>query len=144
MIEDAIDLWETPCDARCITTNGTVKSNGRAVMGRGCAKQATERIPFIQLALGTRIRLEGLHTYTIGHYGGVPLLCFPVKHSWDMRADLDLITQSAIELAALADIQPWKVILLPRPGCGNGQRKWHEVKPILAPLLDDRFVVVTL
>ncbi len=72
------------------------------------------------------------------------LVSFPVKHAWDQRADLDLIRQSAYELVVLTEKYGWKKVLVPRPGCGNGQRKWHEIKPILAPMLDDRFVVVTL
>ena len=40
MIEQKIDLWEAIKDAPiCITTNGTVKKNGAAVMGAGCAKE---------------------------------------------------------------------------------------------------------
>jgi len=33
------NLFHTPCDVICITTNGFVKRNGEAVMGRGCAVQ---------------------------------------------------------------------------------------------------------
>lgn len=144
MREDLLDLWTAPADARCITTNGTVKANGRAVMGRGTAKQATERYPFLQLTLGRAIR----------GWGNVPcillpderpmLVSFPVKHEWHELADLDLIARSARELVRLADGAGWRVVLLPRPGCGNGQRKWSEVRPILQPILDDRFTAVTL
>lgn len=148
MIEEALDLWEIACNARCVTTNGTVKSNGRAVMGRGCALQATQRFPFIQLTLGKRIEAEGLHVTLLLEPAQTPdgaaLLAFPVKYVWSERADLELIKRSAIELLALIDGRGWDRVVLPRPGCGNGQRKWHEVKPILAPLLDDRFTVVTL
>jgi hypothetical protein len=147
--EDLLDLWEIPADARCITTNGTVKSNGRAVMGRGCAKQACEKYPFLQITLGKILKAHGNHVAVLigaNHDGtdGIPLVTFPVKHDWNMRADLTLIRQSAYELASLADRAGWKSVVLPRPGCGNGQRKWHEVRPILQPILDDRFTVVTL
>ncbi len=33
-------------------------------------------------------------------------------------------------------------VYLVRPGCGNGQLKWEDVKPLIAPILDDRFIVV--
>jgi hypothetical protein len=148
MREDLLDLWETLADARCITTNGSVKSNGRAVMGRGCAKQACEKYPFLQVNLGKILQREGNHVAILrdrGPSGADPwLVTFPVKHDWNMRADLALIKQSAIELVVLTDKMEWGSVLLPRPGCGNGQRKWHEVKPILAEILDDRFTVVTI
>lgn len=142
------DLWTTPCDARCITTNGTVKANGRAVMGRGTAKQATQRYGGMALALGRLIEARGLHVEVVldqrGAADGVPLVVFPVKYSWDEPASLTLIERSARELVTRAGIEGWQTVLLPRPGCGNGQRTWEEVAPILAPILDDRFVVVSL
>lgn len=156
MIEECLNLWEVPCCARCITTNGTVKANGRAVMGRGCAKQACERYFALQLALGSLLRTHGNHVQILAA-PPVPtpelllskiepavLVSFPVKHQWQERADLTLIRQSAYELVVLADKEGWATVVLPRPGCGNGQRKWHEVRPILQPVLDDRFTVVTL
>jgi hypothetical protein len=149
MKEDLLDLWQAPCDARCITTNGSVKPNGRAVMGRGCAKQACARYAFLQLTLGKRIIADGNHVQILipAHTSGtdgIPLVSFPVKHDWNMRADLVLIRQSAYELVVLADKAGWRSVVLPRPGCGNGQRKWHEVRPILQEILDERFTVVTL
>lgn len=138
------DLWTTPCDARCITTNGTIKANGRAVMGRGTALQATAHYPGIR---------QIQHRALVG-WGNVPcillpderpmLVSFPVKYDWWLAADLGLIAKSAQALVGLADGAQWQTVLLPRPGCGNGQRTWAEVVPILAPILDDRFVVVSL
>lgn len=72
------------------------------------------------------------------------LVIFPVKHAWYEPADLDLIRQSAIELLTLTAAQGWKTVLLPRPGCGNGQLTWDQVRPVIAPFLNDRFVVVHL
>lgn len=146
MKEDCVDLWTVDCDARCITTNGTVKANGRGVMGRGCAKEAKERFFALELRLGQHLRQMGncvgvlLVDASLG-----PLVVFPVKHAWHERADLDLIVASAHELVALTNVQGWKDVVLPRPGCGNGHRSWErEVRPLLQPILDDRFLVVTL
>lgn len=148
MREDLIDLWECEADCRVITTNGTVKANGRAVMGRGCARQATERYPFLQLKLGRLLKAHGNHAFVVWidevNPNDPPLVSFPVKHAWDQRADLKLIERSAVELVVLADKHGWEKVVLPRPGCGNGQRKWSEVKGILQPLLDNRFTVVTI
>lgn len=75
---------------------------------------------------------------------------FPVKHNWYEHADLKLIERSAKELVDTIDdifLDPDDrppTIYLPRPGCGNGRLKWEDVKPVIEPYLDDRFVVVTL
>ena len=150
MIEQITDLWSLPCEARCITTNGTIKTDGRAVMGRGVAKQATERYVGIAKLLGAHLREHGNHVGILAltddpeHGPPIPLVSFPVKHLWDQWADLDLIGRSADELVALTDRRGWARVVLPRPGCNNGKRNWEqEVRPILAPILDDRFVVVT-
>jgi len=68
-----------------------------------------------------------------------------VKHHWRERADLILIERSARELVDfVTDL--WErgpaTICLVRPGCGNGGLDWKDVRPVLAPLLDDRFMVV--
>ena len=148
MREDLLDLWNAPADARCITTNGSIKSNGRAVMGRGCAKQATLRYPFMQLKLGAAIRTYGNHVRVLFEPPTGPenwaLVSFPVKHYWDEQANLALIERSAAELVALADDRGWREIVLPRPGCGNGKLSWtRQVRLVIRPLLDDRFLVVT-
>jgi len=108
MIERTQDLWQAAyhSDAVCITTNGTVKVNGRCVMGRGVALQAAQRWVWLPGALGTSIKTIGNHCvlFEKATIGRAQLVSFPVKHDWMMRADLDLIKQSADELQALADM----------------------------------------
>lgn len=145
MREELIDLWDAPCDARCITTNGTLKTNGRGVMGRGCAFQATQRYPFLALTLGRALTAWGNVPCILLPDTRPMLVSFPVKRVWYEHADLDLIAQSTRELVRLADGAHWQQVVLPRPGCGNGSRSWErEVRPLIQPLLDDRFTVVTL
>jgi hypothetical protein len=140
------DLWALDGDARCITTNGTLKKDARGVMGRGVARQAKQRY------LGLEGRL-GKHLVRWGNHVGVlleasedcqmPLVCVPVKHQWDdAHASLELIRQSMWELVQLTEARGWETVILPRPGCGNGQLKWEYVEQVIAPILDDRFVVV--
>lgn len=62
---------------------------------------------------------------------------------WAVRAHLDIIGRPAAELANLASREGWKKVLLPRAGCGAGERLWSEVHPILERFLDDRFDVIT-
>lgn len=118
----------------CLTTNGFVKSNGEAVMGRGNALQATQRIPGIELLLGAYIKthdnVAGLMQTSADEMDGV--FIFPVKHNWWERADLDLIETSAQILHSYAVGASDNIFHLPRPGVGNGSRDWEtEVKPIL-------------
>ena len=41
------------------------------------------------------------------------------------------------------DAYGWETVVLPRLGCGLGQLRWDDVKPILERYLDDRFIVLT-
>jgi hypothetical protein len=137
------DLWAQVCDARCITTNGTVTNAGRGVMGRGVARQAKDRYPGIELHLGRMVRRFGNHTQLlVDEPDGVPLIALPVKHNWPDKADLLLIKRSMTELVTLTDTRGWQVVVLPRPGCGNGKLHWDQVERLITPLLDDRFLVV--
>lgn len=142
MIEVTGNLWTYPADVRVITTNGTVKVNGECVMGRGCAREAKMRHPTIPKVLGDGLKRIGNHVQHLwGDTKGNIIFSFPVKHDWRQKADLELIARSALELAmALPDRL---TVVLPRPGCGNGHLDWKDVQPILAPILDDRFHVIT-
>ena len=149
------DIWELApkYDIIVITTNGYVKTNGEAVMGRGIAKEAKERYPTLPAELGKHISRWG---NTIGWFYGYdkPIISFPVKPSigpngepgWKAKADLKLIEESAKRLEFTVTFNvldgPPRIIL-PRPGCGNGGLKWEDVRPVIEPILDDRFTVVT-
>ena len=135
------NLWNTRADAIVITTNGATRKDGAAIMGRGVALQAKQRYPGIEHVLGRLIRERGNHVNVItGNYPRI--ISFPVKHHWRQRADLKLIAQSAIELAELMDRHSYgHLVALPRPGCGNGRLRWEDVRSIIRPILDNRFIV---
>ena len=145
MLEGVGNLWTYPADARVITTNGFVKKNGEAVMGRGCAREAALKWPELPKYLGQAIKIYGNHVFAFdrGIKGEVPIITMPVKHNWWESADPKLIKRSAEELQF--EIHEWKFnsVVMPRPGCGNGQLKWEQVKFLLNTILDDRFVVIT-
>jgi len=148
MTEDLVDLWSfgaDACDARCITTNGFIKTDGRAVMGRGVALEACQRYIALRAIQGRALQTFGnVPTILLPDHRPV-LVSFPVKHHWKEWADLALIAESARRLVILANEQRWQRIVLPRPGCHNGHRSWErEVRSILRPMLDDRFTVVSL
>lgn len=151
MIEVTGNLWTYPADVRVITTNGFVKKDGTCVMGRGCALEAAKMYPQIPAILGDKLRFHGGSNVPHILLGNTPhgtLVSFPVKHNWFEKADLDLIKRSALDLVDLINemdfgAEDHPVVVIPRPGCGNGQLKWEDVKPILEPILDDRFHVIT-
>jgi hypothetical protein len=139
--EAVLDLWERHRDGAVVgvTTSGLVGKDGRAQLGRGCAREAAARFPWLAARLGAAIASGGNHVVHLGER----LVAFPVEHTPFERPDLALVRRSAAELAALADVQGWVEVLLPRPGCGGGGLEWAEVRPVIAPLLDDRFLVVS-
>jgi hypothetical protein len=108
-------------------------------MGAGIAQQARSRFPELEVTLGKLILDHGNHVHLIGHN----LISFPTKVHWNLNSDLDLIMRSARELVALVNSLPHaKRILMTRPGCGMGRLSWPIVKQSIAPILDDRFIVV--
>lgn len=135
MIEVYGDVWDYLAYVLCIPTNGDIKRNGAAVMGRGVAEQATKRHPSIAMRLGRSLEDRG-NVVSLLDVGTHPMLMsFPVKHHWHEKADLVLIKESAIELARIANTTEDKVYVLPHPGCGNGQLNWGEVKPVIEDIL---------
>jgi len=136
-----------------VTTNGVVKSNGEAVMGKGIALEAKERFPGLARDLGRAIVSGGSKLWIWPEYR---LITFPTKGNWRSKARPLLIERSCQELVGWLDAtagfftKVLKVrldeerakIYLPRPGCGNGGLDWKDIKPILEKYLDDRFIVV--
>ena len=122
-----------------ITTNGTVKVNGEAVMGRGVALQAKQKFPSLPGELGKTLKMAGNQLHTFPHYR---IITYPVKHRWEEKASPFLINQGAYQLSMYADSLRLDLVYMVRPGCGNGGLDWKNVKPILEKYLDDRFIIV--
>jgi hypothetical protein len=152
----------------CITTNGFVKSNGEAVMGKGCAKQLADQFAGVPALLGKMLSKHGNRTMKLPLLGGKQYVTFPVKSEteinngenvvrhmasripegslapgWACKARLDIIKKSAKELVEMADKFGWEKVVIPRPGCGAGELQWEDVKAVLEPILDDRFEIIT-
>lgn len=166
MKEKKGNMLSMSCDALCITTNGFVKNNGKAVMGAGIAKQVSHLIGGIDETLGEKIIREGNKVHLLTYVEAIALVSFPVKPivetsdgtnfvshkhfpvgttvpGWACKADIQLIEKSCHQLVELTDRMGWKKVLLPRMGCGHGELKWEDVKQVVEPLLDDRFTVCT-
>lgn len=164
------NIWDFigDVDAICVTTNGFITDRGFAVMGRGIALEASERYFGLKKTLGRLLKQNGNHVSVLINDCGTDILSFPVKrdffdfsihsdfpgtvrnlrHSntvpgWALKAELSLIERSATELVNIADYKEYKSILLPKPGCNNGELKWCDVEKILDNILDDRFFIVS-
>ncbi len=160
MLEAYGDIWreQHKYDAIVVTTNGFVKKNGEAVMGRGIALGAKTKYPDLPKYLGGILKQYGNipWIFSIDQWNGEEayedvIFTLPVKPEfgpngepgWRARADINLIKRSVKKLVAMVDdLGYMKKVLMPRPGCGNGGLKWEDVKPIIEPLLDDRFTVM--
>lgn len=166
MIERNENLIHIECDALCVTTNGFVKANGECVMGAGIAKTIKEIFPWVPKQLGTLIKRNGNKTQIIIEASrvtnNITLVALPSKPvsgysdgtntvwpytlgafvpGFHMKSDINLIIRSIHELIDLTDEKGWETVAMPRIGCGNGGLDWNEVKPIIEPMLDDRFIV---
>lgn len=139
MREAITDIWaaHTAGGWICITTNGIVKSDGTAVMGAGVALEAAHRYPDLPRQLAGYLNRFGNRVFI---FPDQKIITFPTKHHFRHPSDLELIRKSCGELMAVLDKYRIRKVLLPRPGCSNGQLKWEDVKAAIAPLLDDRVV----
>jgi len=140
MLEACNDIWDYHGKAViAITTSGSLTRAGKAVMGRGVARQAALRFPSLPEELGALLRERGNHVHLLGE----GIVSFPVEESAWACPDLRLISRSASELRQLADREGWEMVVVPRPGCGGGGLDWREVRPLLDEHFDGRFVVVS-
>ena len=134
-------------EAICVTTNGIVMQNGKAVMGAGIAKFVRDTFPHTDEKLGRFLSQYGNRVFNLGtkEYKGKQfrLLSFPTKNDWKDKSDLALIEKSANELVSIVYKFNLSKIYLPAPGCSHGQLEWQDVKKKLSSL-DERFVVTSL
>ena len=159
------NMFLEKADAIVITTNGDVKRDGGAVMGRGVALQAARSWYGLQKVLGKKLQNKGNRVRLLTKddaavpYLHLPrkndallvavpwhIISFPVKHHWMDKADPELIEKSCKQLSKLISKKDWKRILLPKPGCGNGNLSWKkEVRKIVKSYFgkSDKVVIVT-
>lgn len=151
VFSNAGDIFALPqnlSEAVCITTNGIVKKDGRAVMGAGIAKQANMSFNGLALNLGNLLTRYGNQVYDMGFYRDsisgkqIRIITFPTKHNWRDKSDLELIETSARQLVNICNEAGITTCYLTRPGCSNGGLNWEsQVRPLLESILDNRFVI---
>jgi O-acetyl-ADP-ribose deacetylase (regulator of RNase III) len=149
-------------DAICVTTNGNYTVGGLACMGGGCAGVAARRWPEVPKRLGKLLKqYHNNIPFVIGavdaqgnHLDMTPkmikdhkykclIFSFPTINNLGKESNIQLIKQSATIMADYAEQFDLKQIILPRPGVGIGGLTWAEVKPVIAPILGDRFTIVS-
>ena len=123
-----------------IPTNCVVRISGDNVMGAGLAKQAADRYQDFPRAVGQHVATGSTNSMA---WPKGRLLAIPTKSHWRNPSSLNLIEQSI--LTALPLLQAYNISRLycPRFGCGLGQLNWDQVRSVIAPLVDDRFVFVS-
>jgi len=146
------DIWKAPAHWRVVPTNGDVNRWGRAVMGRGIARQAATLYPGADAALGGLLKQSGNHVYSLS-IGGI--VTFPVKAHWYEKADAGLIEESLRELRRLAmgrrdigfplaGVAGYETFAVPRVGCGNGGLAWRKVRLLVERyLFEDWWLLVS-
>ena len=170
MLERVGNLLATECDVLVVTTNGFVTPAGKAVMGRGIAKQIRAMLPDIPFVLGSKIKREGNNVHVLRNEPDEPaLISFPVKpdyvvydgsnvvsharHQYQLGqkvagfhavADTNVMEKSLWQLKELLDdADDVSTVLLPRIGCGAGELDWYSIKPALQEHLSDKYIVMT-
>lgn len=148
-------------DCICITTNGTIKSNGELVMGAGVAKQFYDKYnrdfqiakKLARLLYGAEPTLKKMFVVN-SHYNvcyraiaaednfGTNVVSFPTKNHFQDKGDLELIKRSAQRMVEFANVYGLKNIIIPSPGTGCGQLKEEDVYAALNEILDERFTII--
>jgi len=135
------DMWSSydEADLLLITTNATITSRGALVMGRGIARQAKERFPGLDIALGRHIQAiygnQGIYGLLVSPRWPVAKLgAFQVKRHYNQPASLELIRHSTAALCAWCTEHPDAQVALNFPGIGNGRLRRQDVLPIIAQL----------
>lgn len=132
--------------AICVTTNGYVKRNGKAVMGPGIAKYVNENW-HIDKRLGDLIKIYGNVPMDLGFINyktkNLRLISFPTKNDYKDQSDINLIRRSSNLLLNLCSCLDIDNCYIPCPGCGCGGLDYQtQVKSVLNDLLDDRFIII--
>jgi len=133
----------TNYNAICITTNGIIKNNGRAVMGAGVAKACRDTVKDSDLNLAKLLKKNGNCVQIFDELNNVKIIAFPTKNNWRDNSDIELIKKSCEQLVELMNLNGIDSILLPRPGCTNGNLSWNYVKSIIKPILDNRVTFIS-
>lgn len=117
-------------EAAAFTTNGVLRKNGYAVLGKGQALEAKQLFPGLEKRLGEYLFRYGNRAFYMGvrqlgeHL--TSLITFPTKYHYRDNSNLELITGPARQVKAIADKFQLRKIYMPPVGCGLGKLNYEE------------------
>lgn len=134
------NMWSVfdEADLYLITTNATLTVHGKLVMGAGIAKQARDRFPGLDEALGKAVIAKGKH-YGLLISPGWPrakLGAFQTKLHWKDSAQFSLISEATGRLVLWCKAHPKASVHLNFPGIGYGNLPRAQALQVLEPLPD--------
>lgn len=137
------NLWDFDLNQcyRVITTNGNIKKNGKAVMGKGIALQAVKRYPELPIKLAEHIKNRGNVVKIFNEY---KIITFPTKNNWWERSSYELIRKSCHDLFESCIIYGIDKFVMPKVGCSNGGLEWDTVRKIIYEELDDDYLYIII
>jgi hypothetical protein len=103
VIEVSGDIWTYHAAGRWIVipTNGNIKSNKEAVMGKGLTLQAKVIFPKLPIELAYQVQAFGAGTFVLSTYR---LFALSTKYHWRDKSDLQLIEDNIIKLLSLTSM----------------------------------------
>ncbi|MCH3918280.1 MAG: macro domain-containing protein [Spirochaetia bacterium] len=126
------DLFKSPAQVIVNTVN-TV-----GVMGKGIALEYKKRYPdmfekYRNVCEKRQLQIGKLMLwYAPDHW----ILLFPTKEHWRKPSRMEYIEEGLMKFVRTYSEKHIVSIAFPRLGCGNGELKWEEVKPLMEKYLE--------
>lgn len=113
--------------------------NTVGVMGTGLAMAFKLRYPkmFSRYAKHCRSGLFEIGKLMLVQEEDHKILLFPTKTDWKMPSDLSYIEAGLKKFREAYAAKGIKSVAFPRLGCGHGQLRWSDVKPLMEKYLGD-------
>ena len=114
--------------------------NTVGVMGAGLAKKFAQMYPnmyiiYKEISHAKQLRIGKLWLYEATDVDWV--LNFPTKRDWRQPSMLGYIESGLIAFVNIYKAWGITSIAFPQLGCGNGELKWKDVKPLMENYLND-------
>ena len=128
------NIFDSPCDALVNPINCV------GVMGKGLALQFKNKYPKMfeayRLACQKGWVAPG-RLFVYPEEDGKLIIGFPTKIHWKDQSKIEYLEAGLIKLKKLIEERSIRSIAIPALGCGLGQLRWNEVKPLMESHLSD-------